>query len=309
MSDIQPPSSQPAKGGEIPLEDIERLLQTEDPGFKESLEEVRTIETDQTVEIETLTDDVVLDDEKEEPEKFDSRWKLWRAKLAIARRAFFLRLRSRLALLATDLLVFLKTRPKEFALYSLAVSKGLAKKVSEATTAFHNASRATRMLALLFILLITAGIWILMLNLKGIWIPLITEPILRSLEMEAQLVETYDPAEEGESFYEAFPQERHEFLFKPMKVNLKRNSLNTNPMGAFELIVLLDSKDTAIEISDREIEFFDLLQRTLEDETFQDLETELGKAKLKSRIKRELNQNLTQGWVKDVNFKTFVIKP
>ena len=80
-------------------------------------------------------------------------------------------------------------------------------------------------------------------------------------------------------------------------------------MGAFELIVLLDSKDTAIEIRDREVEFFDLLQRVLEEESFADLESELGKQRLKGRVKRELDQKLTQGWIKDINFKTFILKP
>jgi flagellar basal body-associated protein FliL len=80
-------------------------------------------------------------------------------------------------------------------------------------------------------------------------------------------------------------------------------------MGAFEIVVLLDSKDTAIEVADRQVEFFDLLQRVFEEESFNDLETELGKSKLKSHLKRELNQKLTQGWAKDISFKTFILKP
>ena len=86
----------------------------------------------------------------------------------------------------------------------------------------------------------------------------------------------------------------------------KATAENPNPMGAFELVVELDSDDTAIEVRDREVEFFDHVQRVFEDETFRDLETVLGKDRLKSRIKRELNHKLTQGWVKDVKFKTFV---
>jgi flagellar basal body-associated protein FliL len=94
-----------------------------------------------------------------------------------------------------------------------------------------------------------------------------------------------------------------------MKVNLRRTAENPNPMGAFEVIVQVDSKDTAIELRDREVELNDHLQRVFEEETFSDLETEIGKARLKTSLKRELNQKLTQGWVKDISFKTFVLKP
>ncbi len=90
---------------------------------------------------------------------------------------------------------------------------------------------------------------------------------------------------------------------------MKRPKENENPMGAFEIIVLLDSKDTAIEVRDREVELHDALQRVFEDESYGELESESGKGRLKSRLKRELNAKLTQGWVKDVTFKHFIIKP
>lgn len=80
-------------------------------------------------------------------------------------------------------------------------------------------------------------------------------------------------------------------------------------MGAFEVVVKVDSRDSAIEVRDREVEFFDLVQRVFEAETYPDLSSKPGKIKLKARLKREMNEILSQGWVQEVSFKTFVLKP
>ncbi|MBX3021544.1 MAG: flagellar basal body-associated FliL family protein [Bdellovibrionales bacterium] len=310
MSNAQPPSSSDGqtKGAEVPLEDIDRLLEQADPEFTKSLDEVRAVEVDKSIEIEaTITDDELEGGEQASPT--ESRWRRMRTRVRLSIFAFRQRLKNGIINFAKSALVWLKVKPKEYALYSIATAKVLAKKSAVPLVAFRNAERSQKILVLLLFAMAGVSLWILAANFKGIWLPKLTEPILRNLGQNAEWVESYDPKQEGESFYTAFPQERHEFLFQRMKVNLRRTAENPLPMGAFEIIVLLDSKDTAIEVRDREVEFFDLLQRVFEEETFVDLETELGKQKLKSRLKRELNQKLTQGWVKDVNYKTFILKP
>lgn len=305
-----PPSGQ-AKDGEIPLEDIDRLLESEDPEFTKSLEEVRAVESDKDIVIDASAIDETLGDTEAAAVdgKNESRWSRWRLKLRMAWVGFKMRLKARLIQMAIDFFIFLKTRPKEFFFFLVSTSKILYKKSLVPLKAFKEATRVQKLTVLVLMTLAVACAWILMANLRGIWLPLLSEPPLQSFAAVADSVETYKPKEEGESFYSAFPQERHEFLFPKMKVNLKRTEDNPNPMGAFEIVVLVDSKDTAIEVSDREVEFSDMLQRVFEDETFNDLASELGKNRLKSRLKRELNQKLTQGWAKDINFKTFVLKP
>lgn len=309
MSATEPPApGDQSKAEEIPLEDIEKLLEAEDPEFSKELEAVKAIENNLDVNIEAT---VVSDDESAIPGKEikESRWSKFRARLRMSIYTFKLNLKARLKTLGKDTLVFLKTKPKEYALYSLVMAKILAKKATVPFALFRSASLTQRLGVLTLTLVGIVGLWVLLNNLRGVWIPVLNEPILASLADQAEWVETYDPKDGVESFYSAFPQERHEFLFRRMKVNLKAAADSPNPMGAFEVIVLLDSKDTAIEIRDREVEFFDSLQRVFEEETFNDLESDLGKGKLKGRVKRELNQKLTQGWVKDVSFKTFILKP
>ncbi len=308
MSAAQPPTNEP-NSDVISLEDIDNLLASEDPEFAKSMAEVQAVESDTTATIDASTSDESLGD----GEKVDAPQKNWRSKLKSRITQGWQRLRARLIArlvrFGQDALIFLKTRPKEFLFYSIAMSKTLARRSVIPVMAFRGATRWQRITVLLLIAFSLGSLWVLLANFKGIWLPQINEPILQNLAPHADSVTTYNPKTAGESFYSAFPQERYEFLFQKMKTNLRRTSGNANPMGAFEIIVVLDSKDTAIEVRDRQIEFFDLLQRAFEGESFNDLESELGKARLKSKIKKELNSQLTQGWVKDVNFKTFLLKP
>lgn len=308
MTSAETPS-QP-KDGEISLEDIDRLLDAEDPDFAKQLEEVRSVEVDKSVNIESdVPGEDGLNNEAQSEPKPESRAQKIRAWIRTKNAAFRQYLRVRLTTARKDSIIFLKTRPKEFLFFSIAIIKMLLKKAMIPLRAFQSANRAQKITVLILISMMAGMLWVLKSNIKGIWIPQINEPLLTSFEEHADWTESYDPKEGGESFYSAFPQDRHEFLFGRMKVNLHATPENPNPMGAFEIIVQVDSKDTAIELRDREVEFFDYLQRVMEEETFASLETEVGKSKVKTSLKRELNKKLTQGWVKDISFKTFVLKP
>jgi flagellar basal body-associated protein FliL len=304
------PTSNSDPSAEISLENIDKLLEADDPDFAKSLDEVKAVVPDAEVDIEASTiedSDVVTTEEKsEKPPGF---FKRMANRLGMAWLSFKNRLKARLIHFGKESVIFLKTRPKEFALFLISSIKVLIKKAAVPLQLFRDANNGQR-LAFTFLTMIAVGAaWVLVNNFKGIWLPSINEPILGTFESHADWVEEIDAKEPWENFYSAFPQEHHEFLFNKMKVNLRATAENPLPMGAFEIIVDLDSPETSIEVRDRQVEFTDMLQRVLEDETFNDLATELGKTKLKSRVKRELNQKLTQGWVRDVNFKTFVLKP
>lgn len=314
MSEAQPPTSAQllAANQEVSLEDVDRLLERSDPEFAKSLEEVRAVTPDPEVSIE-LSDyakhGTMVADEKAIEAGPQNVVVEVKSRVLMAWMGLCNRIKARIAQMGRDFVVFIKTRPKEFLLFSFVMLKVLFKKLSIPVRAFIEGTWKQKLAILLLTLLTFAAGWVAMKNIKGVWLPAIQEPILANFETVADFVQEIRPDDVGESFYIAFPQQRYEFLFTKMKVNLRPTQDNPLPMGAFEFIVDLDSQNTSIEVRDREVEFRDLLQRTLEDETFKDLESDLGKIKLKSRIKRELNQKLTQGWVRDVSFKTFVLKP
>ncbi len=310
MSNPSTPNDQSSLS-DIPLEDIDRLLESEDPEFAKSLEEVRAVTPDQDVSIEASTTDEseAIESDEKLAEKPESRISRLKSRIRMRWMSFRNRMRERASQFGRDAIVFLKTRPKEFLLFSIVTIKALAKQSKVPFVAFKNATKAQRIGVLVLVALMAGASWVLIHNLKGVWVPSINEPILHSFESNSSEVFEFDPKEPGESFYSAFPQEQHEFLFGKMKLNLKQSPEHPLPMGAFEIIVGLDSADTSIEVRDREVELSDLIQRVFEEETFGDLSTEFGKTRLKSRIKRELNEKLTQGWVKEVHFQTFILKP
>lgn len=315
MTSGQSPGNAP-ESDEINLEDIEALLEAEDPEFSQSMNEVRSVEVDKTVEIEASTyDDITDEDDPQGQIESDdmSRWTRWRLRvisfLGDRYRVLRARLKEGAKSWALNSLVWLKTKPKEYGLYTLALSKQLLKWMVFPFRTFAQATWPKRLAYLVFLTMASVFVAVLLGNLRGIWLPLFYEPVLSSFADVAERKIQISADDPQESFYSAFPQQRHEFLFRKFKVNLHRTPENPLPMGAFELIVELDSKDTAIEVRDREIELFDLLQRVFEEENVKELATELGKSRVKSRLKRELNQHLTQGWAKDVNFKTFILKP
>jgi len=298
---------------EVSLQDIDALLDSVDPGFNKSLDEVRDVQVDPNVVIEaTIMDDGLGGDEiivqPSEPEPSTRLGKL-RAYLRARRSAAWAWFKAKLwqGLLAT--IIFLKTRPLEALRYSLVVARAAIQQGLRPIRWFAQASSAQKIMTITLLATLGAGVYLLKANLRGVWLPQLFHSEVTSLEHMASQIYTYDPSEPGLSFYVAFPQERHDFLFGRMKVNLRPTEENPNPMGAFEIIVQVDSQDTAVETRDREVEFSDALQRVLEEEKVTDLATELGKVRLKTRIKRALNQKLTQGWVKDVSFKTFILKP
>jgi flagellar basal body-associated protein FliL len=299
-------TSEQTKAEEISLEDIDSILAAEDPEFSKELDDVRAVENDQSIVIEAAA---VVENEVELTEIKQSLVRRLIQRLKQQLQALRSKLRLKFIAFLQSSLVWAKTRPKEYALWLFINGKILAKMVVVPLKAFSQAERSVKLTVLLIFMMAVSSGWILLANLKGVWLPSINQPILRSFEQSADHVYQIEEDDGGEAFYSAFPQELHEFLFRRIKVNLRRDAEHPNPMGAFEVFFSLDSLETAVELRDREVEFFDFLQRLFEEETFGDLETELGKVRFKTRVKREFNQKLTQGWVKDISFKTFILKP
>lgn len=99
-------------------------------------------------------------------------------------------------------------------------------------------------------------------------------------------------------------------LINKIVVNIRPGKLSTkNPMIAFDLYVRTDNEEASIEIKKREKQFQDHIQRFCEGLNYDQIMTEEGKQTWKNRMKRELNLILNTGRVKDIFFKTLLIKP
>lgn len=123
-------------------------------------------------------------------------------------------------------------------------------------------------------------------------------------------VRDYNPLTETEVFYDNTKFSKNIVMLSKMFINLKASeSSGPNPMLALELNVEGLSSDAIIELKDREAEFKDLLIRTTEEKTYDDLVMTKGKQELCDQFRQLINSNLTRGQVRKVLLNSFIIKP
>ncbi len=123
-------------------------------------------------------------------------------------------------------------------------------------------------------------------------------------------VHTFNPLTESEPFYDNQRFSRNLMTLSKMFINVRSSeNSGTTPMLALEINVEGISSDAIIEIKDREAEFKDLLLRFTEERTYDELITTLGKQNLCDQFRIIINSHLSQGQVRRVLLKSFIIKP
>lgn len=150
----------------------------------------------------------------------------------------------------------------------------------------------------------------------SLWI-LLTRTILSSedrlfVQSMAELSDKQWEYEEGEQepFYDSGRAAQNILEITKLVVNIRRSSNSgPNPMMAGALYLEGNSPDVVVEIKDREVEFRDHFMRTVEEFTYDDLDTVQGKERLQDRLAREANRLTTKGRVRRVYFQAFVLKP
>lgn len=306
MSEIEPKNTSP----DISLEDLDSLLDQEDPSFNADLKAVAQIKPESEIDTESSVD---LPDEAGAEDDFTNSQDLGRwhqVKLRVQNSLSFQwqRLKQISLRAMTQSLYFLKTKPIEFVKYFLSQFKALFGALGLLLRRFSNLSKTQKLIIFILILLSVGVVFLTMKNLKGTWIPSLNPPLVISLSQVADATFPYSGGG-SEMFYRAFPRDPDIFLFKKFKVNLLPSEDHANPMGAFEVVIEVDSKEAAIEAQDREVELHDLIQREFETQSYPSLLTDLGKQQLKNKIKKAVDDRLSQGWIEAVHFQTFILKP
>jgi flagellar basal body-associated protein FliL len=121
---------------------------------------------------------------------------------------------------------------------------------------------------------------------------------------------TYDEHEEMEDFYSPLLHPEHVVLLDKVIANLRPSEgEGQDSMGLFEFYVEASSQEAAIEINDRRVEINDVVHRTVESITYEEVVTLAGKNKLKLVLRKNLNAVLSKGRIRRVYFKTLVLKP
>jgi flagellar basal body-associated protein FliL len=308
---------------EISLENIDEILRQEDPTFADSLNDIKSaVGEGADVELESLAVDVLGagEDEVEVDTRIDKLIKKYpQLKFVFRLRELIQKFlhqriviwRGKLKLLFVSMVESIKTWPDRLRKLNSDLAFNIRDRKRKISKSLDSRSRGEHALLLVFLFGLGGFSGLILLNLKqSRWIPELNRPLVTSLETVAEQSWTYDMQTETMPFLAAFPQEKHNYLFPKVVVNLKvRGDSDAFTMGAFEFYLELDSTDAAIEVKSREVELHDLVQRVTEGFSYDALQTEKGKERLKVEIKKALNQKVVKGWVKDVYIKFFITKP
>ncbi|GIL18232.1 MAG: hypothetical protein BroJett040_19830 [Oligoflexia bacterium] len=217
--------------------------------------------------------------------------------------SLFIRLKNFVVYLATDgRKALIATYKEKRAAYKESAQKS--------ANIFRRLSPMARFMYFSSIALFILGVAYIYWTYKHGIIPKEKELFISNLEDHATKSYEYDRNKGLESFYDNPRSVQNIILLKKMVVNIRPSkSSGQNPMAALEFYVEGMSSEVLLEIKDREVMVRDLMQRVIEEMTYDQLDTSDGKRELCSRLQKELNRSLTTGKAKNVRIKTIVIKP
>lgn len=278
------------------LAQLDQLITEQDPEFHQGLKEIHTEGGAQDLNIELLDLDRLL--AEEEARSIKSRLKRLWTKI----RNFLTGLKASLMhFLKNELPILAKKGAKKAAAGGAVVGEGLRQ--------FGFKPLRFKLMVFGFIALcggVGAYVWIAL--TRGV-VHEGDELFLTTIETMSDQSWVYDP-KEMEPFYDSVRAAQNIILIPKLVVNLKRSAgSGPTPMAACEFYVEGNSPDVVVEIKDREVEFRDLFMRTIEDFSYDQLESADGKQRLTERLIREANRVLTKGRVSRAFFKNVILKP
>lgn len=296
------------------LDHIDSLILAEDPEFAKDLLDVSALPVDGSIDLDVVDIDGDLEPlEEENPWEhaigfrkflktvfpFLATFWLWRRKL---------RRRVQVA----------KTQTKNFILHLgpnilhglKAGASGTQSFVKGRASAFATLSRGQKAIAVVLVLFgLATAAFIYRSYTHGI-LPEDQELIMATLEEWSSQSYKYEAGSEMDSFYDS-PRTIQNIMSLPKMIVNIRTSANSgsNPMAAMEFFLEGLSPEANVEVKDRESEIRDLFQRTLEDMSFDELDSAEGKQLLTERLRQNLNNVLSNGKIRRVYIKEAIVKP
>lgn len=293
----QAAAAPPAQDGLYDLDKLDSLIDEQDPEFKSGIKEIAPEAGADQFSIDLIDLDKLL--EEEAARSLKARFKRFRARA----RNFMTGVRKRLY-------HFLRHDVPQLGIWTLKSSKSLLERFQETLRKF--GYKPLKYKLMFFGVLVCVGIfagYVYVAVTKGI-VPQDNDLFILSMEQIADHSDTYDPATESEALYDSTRAAQNVIILPRMVANVRRSPKSgPNPMVACELYIEGNSPDVVVEIKDREYEFRDVFQRSMEEMTAEQLESADGKKLLLEKLSREANRIVTKGRVRNIFFKNFIVKP
>lgn len=315
------PKTQPkSEDGVFSLEDLDKLIEQEDPNFKNEMAGIKAAGGEIKADIETLDIEGEEQEVSTEPDEKNFKEKIRDFLLGPWRRAHawfkmrWIAFKNRMILLLDQTHTFVRYELPERLRYwktqSMNFGRSVVVRLKQFWTAFRSMTSKEK-LGLFFMLMASAlSLYFLSRTFTGSWLPHFSDSLVRSLEKGAGFVGSFKEKDELQDFFEAFPEVEYQVLLDKVIVNLRPDSESgRNPMGVYQFYFGVDSQDTAIEVKDREREILDVVQRELESFTYSEATTKIGKIRMKAAMRDRVNEILNQGHVFHIYISTFVTSP
>lgn len=274
------------------LEDLDKVISETDPTALGQIEGVRQIANELGHPLEMVEVDPVLSEADLENLK---KYQGFKAKLKLKTGLFVAWLRSR----ANDLV--------NLAFDSAADGK---KKLQAGKETFRGWPKSSQALFLSAILVFFGALVFSYFAFIKKTLTYKQETFLTSLESLAS--ETWDTTDDKsrETFYNSSRIPKNIFTLRKIIVNIQASENSSeNPMVAVELSLEGNSTEVLIEIKDREGEILDLVQRTTETFTYDELNAQQGKKALTEKVRSAVNRILTFGKVRRAYIQNIIFKP
>lgn len=306
---------------ELEIEDVDQFLNQQDPEFSKSVGDIAKDKNLKAAEIADLDDDAA--ELFEETQKWAQAKGLRRLtyrvfpfmpKVTVGLRRWWFRAKG----FVRSTWILAKNEGHDFAIRSWKATvqgtkDGIAhtkEKIRAYRMEFRRMPRRIKALYYLTILIAVGAVTGIYFAVTGRILPKESNLFLTNFEDVATEKFEYQPGEDQEFFYDNLRSMPNLFLIPKIVANIRpsRDS-GPNPMVAVEFFAETFSPEAMFELKDREPMVRDVSQRTVEEFSFEELESPPGKQKLTQVVSRELNRVLTKGQLKSLRIKTIVLKP
>jgi flagellar basal body-associated protein FliL len=291
---------------------IDRVLEVEDPGFAHEMKSIQSEANAPAADVAVDSDvDALVQNEK--IEKASKGMKRLRLFLFVRPRRKLQNAREQMKAIGPWLKLTALPATKAGAIRSAHAAKAgvqwAGAKVKTGLGWYGGQSRQSKLLIVAVIGLAVAAAAMTRLAMHGTFLPTLEKDFLTSFADGADAKFTFGEGEKWQDLNDPLLHPEHIVLLERLIVNLKNPGDGTNPMALLDLYVEAGSQDAAVEIKARDAEVRDMVLRTMEQLSYDELVTETGKNKLKVFLRKNLNEMITKGRVRRLFFKSIVVKP
>ena len=317
LEDLVRETSPPANAPPPPpvgesVANIDKVLAVEDPGFTQELDAIKAAGVTPEADIK-VDSDVELIVDREKTEQAAKGFK--KLKLVLLVRPWR---RFVIALMQVKAVVpWLKETAlpatKAGAIKSFAATKTgatwLLAKTKIGLGWFSKQPRTSKFLIVAVAILAVGAVYMTRVAIRGSFLPTLERDFLYSFATGADATYKFEEGEAWQDLNDPLLHPEHIVLLERLVVNLKNPGDGRNPMALLDLYVEGGSQDAAIEIKARDAEVRDMVLRTMEQMSYDELVTETGKSKLKVFLRKNLNDMITKGRVRRLFIKSIILKP